>query len=389
MIDIVITADYEIFGNGTGDVRHCLVSPTTDLLSICDKYGAKLTLFFEIAEYWALQKAEAEGKLSHLDYSPIGLMKNQAEKAVKRGHDVQLHLHPQWLDSELTDHGWRLNFDYWRLPNVPHGLGNSRDLLSLRGILLKGKNDLEEMLKHLCNDYECIAFRAGGHCIQPAREVIRAMREVGLVADSSVFKGGYIQEEPFEVDFRSAHDESTPWWADPEDINKALTDGNGTILEAPIYAVERRRIKRLTIGKLLHKFKRLNMQRPLGCKGYSAVSLHRRPDHKNPVTLFNYLFEPVAVQWDYCALTHNEMWWFLKRFLKKKLDKRVYSPLIMIGHPKVFTNHANFSRFLDRVTHSSWFQNGHIHFSTMRDAVRKAMKSNSTASRRVGTGFQL
>jgi len=376
MIDIVITGDYELFGNGTGDIRHCLMNPTDDLLDICDKYGAKLTLFFEIVEYWAFKKTEGKGKPNRLNGIPSGLMENQAKAAIKRGHDVQLHLHPQWLDSKYTNGGWRLNLDYWRLPNVPHGLGDFRDVLSLRGLLSKGKQDLEKMLRPVCPDYECVALRAGGHCIQPPGKVIQAMKDVGLLADSSVFKGGYVQEDPFGVDFRNAHSESTPWWADPEDINNALANGNDGILELPIYAVTRRPIERLNIRNILQWFKRRNRPRPPSCEGFPEP-LQQGPEHNNLGALFKDLFKPVAVQWDYCARSDHEMWWFLKRFIEKTPDRDGYVPLVMIGHPKVFTNHTNFSRFLDRVVRSSWFQNGRIHFSTMRDAVKKAAAAMS------------
>lgn len=373
MIDIVITADYEIFGNGTGDVRHCLVNPTSELLAICDAYGAKLTLFFEIVEYWAFGRAETAGELKGLDYSPRGLMEYQAMMALRGGHDVQLHLHPQWLDSEYMQDGWRVNLDYWCLPDVPHGLGDFGDVLSLRGLLSKGKHDLEEMLRPVRSDYECVALRAGGNCIQPARNVIQTMKDVGLLADSSVFKGGYVQEGPFGLDFRDAHSESRPWWADPGDINKALADGNDSILELPIYAVKRRRVERLDIRNILQWFKRRRMHRPPGCTGYPIVPLQQESEHRGLIALFNYLFKPVVVQWDYCRRTDNEMWWFLKKFLERAPDRDGYVPLIMIGHPKTFTNQDNFRKFLERLTCSPWFRDGSIRFSTMGDAVRKAM----------------
>lgn len=377
MIDTVITADYEIFGNGMGDVRYCLVNPTAELLAICDQYGAKLTLFFEIVEYWAFKKAEAEGRLGHLGYSPSELMESQALEAIKSGHDVQLHLHPQWLDSEYTDDGWRVNLDYWRLPNVPHGLGDFGDMLSLRGLLSKGKHDLEEMLTPVCSDYECVALRAGGYCIQPARDVIRAMKEVGLLADSSVFKGGYLQEGPFDVDFRNACNESIPWWADPRDINKVAADREDTILEMPIYAVQQRRIEKLTVRKILQRFKKRNMRRPPGCKGHPAVFLKRRATPRTVGGFLNHLFESVVTKWDYCALMDDEMWWFLERSLKKNQSTNAYFPLIMSGHPKEFANQENFRRFLDRVTRSAHFRNRDLGFSTMRDAVRRAVEAKA------------
>jgi hypothetical protein len=376
MIHIIITADFEIFGNGTGDVRQCLVNPTAELLAICDEYGAQLTLFFEIVEYWAFRKAEMQGKLRHLGYSPSALMAGLAQEAIRGGHDVQLHLHPQWLDSEYTDDGWRVNLDYWRLPNVPHGLGDFDDPLSLRGLLSRGKQDLERMLGPVCSSYECIALRAGGCCIQPAQDVIQAMKEVGLLADSSVFRGGYTQETPFDVDFRSTYSASSPWWADPKDITQAAANRSETILEMPICAFEQRRIEKLTRKRILQELQRKTVQLPPGCRGHPAVS-HQQAISKTPVGFFKYLFEPVYTQWDYCSLTGDEMWRFLRRFLEQKRGSDVYSPLVMIGHPKTFANSGNLRRFLDRVTGSSWFRNGDVDFSTMRNAVRRAIEAKA------------
>jgi hypothetical protein len=39
MIDIVITADYEIYGDGSGDVKERLIAPTDRLLGLCRHLG--------------------------------------------------------------------------------------------------------------------------------------------------------------------------------------------------------------------------------------------------------------------------------------------------------------------------------------------------------------
>ena len=53
----ILTADYEVFGNGSGCVKKCMIDPTEKMLSICDDYCAKLTLFVDVCEYWAFKKA--------------------------------------------------------------------------------------------------------------------------------------------------------------------------------------------------------------------------------------------------------------------------------------------------------------------------------------------
>ena len=49
---LIISADHEIFGNGSGDVMHCMVNQTNKLKEIADKFGAKITLFTDVCEYW-------------------------------------------------------------------------------------------------------------------------------------------------------------------------------------------------------------------------------------------------------------------------------------------------------------------------------------------------
>jgi len=372
MIDIIITTDYEIFGSGTGDVRNCLINPTEELLSICEEHGAKLTLFFEIAECWAFEQAEPRGLEQVLGYSPSKLMREQAIEAVHRGHDVQLHVHPQWVGAEYRSHGWNLNMNYWRLPEMPHGLGDPEDLLSIRGVLSQGKLDFEAMLQPYVPDYECIVLRAGGSCIQPSGNVVQAMMDVGLMADSSVYKGGYLKEWPFEVDFREAHSDSVPWRIDPEDINKAIEDHKGeAIWELPIFT----RCQRLSgfsrLKRLLTAMVGKSKDRPTGCKGKTVFQTHRRKySMLSPRKLMRFLMEPIAIQWDYCELSGDEMWEFFEHFLTNREHREGYYPLIMSGHPKYFANGVEFRSFLQRLTASSLFAEGQVGFSTMQRAVR-------------------
>ena len=98
-LSFIITADYEIFGNGLGCVKKCMVEPTERMLEICDKYDATLTLFVDVCEYWAFKKA-ADEVILYSEELPHILIEQQLQDAIKRGHDVQLHFHPQWLDAK-------------------------------------------------------------------------------------------------------------------------------------------------------------------------------------------------------------------------------------------------------------------------------------------------
>jgi len=372
MIGIVITADYEVFGDGSGEVDPCVVRPTRELARVCELHGAKVTLFFEVVEHWAFEEAERSGRLP--EPGPAGLMRAQARELVATGHDVQLHLHPQWLEAEPGEEGWRLNLDWWRLPELPHGLGEEGDRLSLRGLLKEGKDHLERMLESQAQDYECLALRAGGWCIQPAGEVLRAMAEVGLKADSSVFKGGYLKDGPYRVDFRQAFSEARPWVADPEDICRPAGEGGPGIRELPIYTRPLARLPRWLRYRLLRGQRPGPLGRnPAGCTGRPLVDRRPAARPSSPGLLWGYLFRPLPVQWDFCDLNAEEMWSFLARAVKRHHREGAYLPLIMTGHPKSFTNGPELARFLARVTKSRLFREGRVEFATLRAAVRKVL----------------
>lgn len=52
----LITIDYEIFGNGRGDILKTIVEPMKRIRKVCDRYGTKVNIFFEVAEYMAMKQ---------------------------------------------------------------------------------------------------------------------------------------------------------------------------------------------------------------------------------------------------------------------------------------------------------------------------------------------
>lgn len=47
MKEIVLTLDYELFGNGKGDVFRQIVEPTKHILKIAKQHNAHLTIFLK------------------------------------------------------------------------------------------------------------------------------------------------------------------------------------------------------------------------------------------------------------------------------------------------------------------------------------------------------
>src|SRR5689334_2786424 len=102
MRHVALTVDYEIFGNGTGDVGQHMADPTERMARLCEKYEAPLTVFVEMEETLAFQRHAGELQ-RQLGYNPYELVRRQVTDLVRRGHDAQLHLHPQWFHAKLVN----------------------------------------------------------------------------------------------------------------------------------------------------------------------------------------------------------------------------------------------------------------------------------------------
>jgi len=326
MVYLLFTADYEIFGNGTGDVRCCVINPTNQLLDLCDRYGAKLTLFFEVCEYWAFKAAKAQGKLEHLDYDPAMEMANQAQDAVRRGHDVQLHIHPQWLNAEIRDGVWQVDLSLWRIPSLSKS--------QLLDVFQRGKMTLEEMLRSVDASYRCLAFRAGALGIQPEQSVLQAIRIAGLSVDSSVVPGMQMNDGFAVFDFRDTP--RKPVYR----ISQSVTaeDPHGDLWELPtntkMFSIWERDLR----AKIRRKWKH-PPRNPNGCSG----SVPNRRMGKESERIWNRL-KPRLFTLDISSPAR-----VISRFVKSAInesDGQLTYPLVAGGHPKTFGDSFELERFL-------------------------------------------
>ncbi|HRS10279.1 MAG TPA: hypothetical protein P5068_04420 [Sedimentisphaerales bacterium] len=357
-IDCIPTLDYEIFGNGLGDVRRDVIEPAHRILDLCNTHGAKMTIFFEVAEYWAFERYDAPLR-ARLGYSPYEEMRKQAGDAIAHGHDVQLHLHPQWIDAAYEDNTWRLNTSWWRLADLPDGPKDRDGMASVAGMLHRGKNTLEEMLRPVKADYECICLRAGGFCAQPSQHIIAAMKELGLRGDSSVVKGyrkAVAATGVTLVDYTHITTEKTAWWTTGDELTAEGKPGEH-VLELPVSSETRPYWTNLRWTTVRAAIRRRQSER-LGCaarseaKKFSSVPSLRAALQR--------ALTSQAIMFDYCKLSSRDM---LRRV--QKHARRGGGPLVLIGHTKDFVNDMHFERFLARMR-----EDGHTRFRTMSEVVQ-------------------
>jgi hypothetical protein len=200
MIYVLYSNDYELcLGGNHLPEEEVLLQPTELMLKACENIGAPLTLFADVACFWR--------------YRELGLVDfpNQAEAqlqdALRRGHDVQAHLHPHWQVTGIERKADGSSHFAFELRNYLLGnweAGGEAGFESwATAVLGRCRSYLEELLRPVRPDYACRAFRAGGYGLQPrAREFIGALLRAGFLVESSIVPGEWQVNTYSQVDFR-------------------------------------------------------------------------------------------------------------------------------------------------------------------------------------------
>jgi len=317
-ISLIITNDYEVYGNGKGDVDDLIIKPTYDISAALKRWGASQTIFFDVVEYWRFKEAE-DSCLFGSDYRFASLMEDQVRAQILEGDDVQLHVHPQWLLAKPVERAeWNINSSHWRTAKLPDGIGDVNNKLSLRGLFYHGKKTLESMIRPVKPDYVCNVFRAGGYCIQPEKDVLQALRENGFRVDSSVCPGRSLDRDPAYFDFRTAP-RDLAFWRISDKVDSPNNDGD--LLELPV-----------------------------GTGFQSRFCPRRATNLSTMLSCLRRLILPRQVNLDFCKLTGPELIWMTKCLitrLGRHYESSTPLPVTLIGHSKEWTDSAQFEMFLE------------------------------------------
>jgi hypothetical protein len=371
-VGLIISNDWELFGDGSGNYFEIQHKPLELLLSTVENYGAKLTVMAEVAQQWAHERiCRQEGWAGDIVEAWDEILK----ATIRRGHDVQLHLHPQWNNAEYVDNKWRVVLDNWAISSL------SSD--SIRTILREGKAYLENLLRSIKPSYECIAFRAGDYCIEPSGPVIEGLIQAGILCDSSITKGMYKQHF---FDYRDADSNFFPWFVSHNNI-KYKGDKYPTILEIPIYSYETldsEILRKFLAPRLFYFFffwtcisaknskwlcKRTKLERRR--YAFSQRPWTRR-SMTSPAWWFSKLISKTYIQLDYDVLPPEIFVKFIQAVFERGCprtykDADFIMPLIAIGHVKRTDNCDNIERILQLLQRR--FGNRLV-FWTLSDAVK-------------------
>jgi len=227
-ISIITSVDYELFGDGTGNVQREQIETTQSLINIADKYGVKLTIMFEYAQYLAYEKFSQYNAQLAKDNEKIV---QQLISLVQDGHDVQLHYHPQWEDAtyDVNKEKFNVNLETIDISSLSYD--------RIVSILKNGKIFLEELLTPYNENYKCIGFRAGSWAVKDQKKVLNALIEAGFKSDSSVVPNVKFESEQVNFEYTDCPYQYHFWYVNEYLTKKSL---NKTFLEIPIYTKKNR-----------------------------------------------------------------------------------------------------------------------------------------------------
>jgi len=314
MIQCIFTLDYEIYGNGTGSLRDLVLGPTGLLTDLFREFHAPLVVFPEALEFAKMEEAQSD--------PDIASVRAQLQQLRRSGHEIGLHLHPWWANARHEGGEWRLD---WSERNICR-LEPAR----IETIVSQGIGYLREAL----NDagFTPHAFRSGLWAMQPTATMARVLAEHGVRVDTSVFKGGRVQD--VGLDYRRAA-RNGPFWPFAADVN--LRDPRGTLWEIPIHT------QMVPFWRMLGR-ERLTLQRRVPEARHGGPAVHRWRDFLR----FHY-----PRKFDFCRMSFEEMRESIEGVLRQATTSRDgITPLVAIGHSKDLLDVDRVERLL-RLLHTS------------------------------------
>ncbi len=241
-LQIALTDDWELRGNGSGDIEQIQFRALRELVNLYDSHGIKSTFNAEVMQQLTFRKLQG----SHPQLKPLAdAWDEHVRMAFSRGHDIQLHIHPQWSRVTYTNNGWVLSGDWSLLNYEPE---------ASYAMLSASKSYLEKLLTPLAPNYRCVSFRSGSSAIAPSDFLLQQLAQLGLVFDMSIIQGLRVNTRNLQLDYTVCEEGFLPFYPQIKDARK-MSDKIEPIVCVPIFSfpLSRRRCLAAVLAKVRAK----------------------------------------------------------------------------------------------------------------------------------------
>lgn len=310
---VILTFDYELFlGQDTGTAQKCIIEPTNIILDLLKKYNAR-GIFFVDATYLL--------KLKETGHKDLKVIKDQIYRIVKEDHNIELHLHPQWLDAYKTgENRWSFkSFDRYSL----HSLKKNE----INRIFNDSIKLLEELIHNGNKKYKLTAFRAGGWAIQPFDTIKKYFNENNIVFDFSVNPGLYSKSGSCAFYDFCDTDTDLDFWRFNDD--PCISVKKGKFIEIPVSTLQ---IKKIDLWLNYYLYKKNEKQ---SGDGNSVVIKKNNLSIRKKIFNIFHVFSSCYFALSVDGLANK---YFIK-FLKK-YDKKVKNYITVVLHPKQLSKNS-------------------------------------------------
>jgi len=213
---VVIEDDWELKGNGLGNVANLQYLPALFLMRTAKVLGIQVTFMVDVA-----QQIKWREFLS--DFPDLRVQSSLWDATVRlmmeEGFDVQLHSHPQWLDATYDGAFFRVGTE-WNIGQIDP---------ALRAPLLRDSVDhLHELLRPVDPSYRVHAFKAGSWGLQPSKELLAELKHVGVELVMGVRKDMHFTRP--QIDYRDLDEDTHPYAPNVDDIRKLGPTDSGLVV---------------------------------------------------------------------------------------------------------------------------------------------------------------
>ena len=338
MIYLAFTDDWELRGDGSGDPEKLQFQPMRELVRIFNRHGLRASFYVEVMQQLSCRRLQDR-------HPELKALAERWEAAVvetfRQGHDIQMHLHPQWKDAAYEEGRWKLSAPWSLLDHDP---------ADIKQMLSEGKSYLENLLHRVDPHYRCLAFRAGYWCIAPSRLALPTLAELGFILDTSIVGGIRYRTRNIQLDFRNVEERFWPYYPSMDDARK-LSAHPEPIVCMPTHCLKGERFRHL------RRDMRLASQHILGTNGRAPQSTDGRTAKSFPSLLSamqrvfsNYLIGKTHIS-DISHLDYALLCQIIKNIrTQARASGMRHGPAVLASHSKDIHNFPDIDRFWSDVS---------------------------------------
>jgi hypothetical protein len=221
---VLVHDDWEIRGNGTGNVADLQYLPSLFLLRLARELGLRVTFMAEVMQQLAMSHFAAAHRNLRIQ---TALWEECLAMYAEEGHDVQLHIHPHWHEARFEKGFFRLGHN-WNLATYPDAARTE--------ILGSAISYLTTLMRKLDPQYAVHSFKAGSWGLQPSGGLLRDLDRAGVRLVMGPGKAIALKSPYFEADYRAMEEDLLPYYPNFDNVERVSTRAQRiVVLPLPYY----------------------------------------------------------------------------------------------------------------------------------------------------------